>query len=95
MAEVRLSRLAVEDLGALIVSHGLPDDTRARVAASLRPLEPFPLIGRELEGAWQGMRFLIGSWPWMLVIYAYEESAEIVTVLSIHDGRTSTAATAG
>ena len=61
----------------------------------MRPLEPFRLLGRELEGAWRGMRFLIGPWPWMLVIYAYEESAEIVTVLSIHDGRTSTVATAG
>lgn len=40
------------------------------------------------------MRFLIGPWPWMLIVYAHAEEAETVTVLSIHDGRTSTAATA-
>jgi len=41
------------------------------------------------------MRFLIGPWPWMLVVHAYEEAADTVTVLSIHDARTSTSATAG
>ena len=49
MAEVRLSRHAVEDLDALIASHGLPADTRTRFARSLRALEQFPLIGRELD----------------------------------------------
>lgn len=95
MADVRLSRLAVEDLDALIVSHGLPADTRPRIARSLRPLESFPLLGGELEGHWQGMRFLIGPWPWMLIVYAYAEDPDVVTVLSIHDGRMSTSATAG
>jgi plasmid stabilization system protein ParE len=94
LARIRLSRLAVEDLDALIASHGLPTDTRERVARSLRSLEQFPLIGRELEGTWSGMRFLIGPWPWMLIVYAYEEAADMVTVLAIHDGRMSTAATA-
>lgn len=92
MAAVRLSRFAVEDLDALIASHGLPADTRARVARSLRSLESFPLLGRELEGAWSGMRFLIGPWPWMLIVYVHDPSSDSVTVVSIHDGRTSTAA---
>lgn len=92
MATVRLSRLAVDDLDGLIASHGLPDDTRSRVARSLRPLEQFPLIGRELEGAWQGMRFLVGPWPWMLIVHVHDTEADLVTVVSIHDGRTSTAA---
>ncbi len=95
MAEVRLSRHAVEDLDALIASHGLPADTRTRFARSLRALEQFPLIGRELEGAWKGMRFLIGPWPWMLIVYVNDPGAGLVTVVSIHDGRTSTAAPGG
>ena len=93
MAQVRLSHLAVEDLDALIASRGLPDDTRARVARSLRPLESFPLIGRELQRAWQGMRFLIGPWPWMVIVYVHDDVAGIVTVVSIQDGRMSSAAT--
>ncbi|GIK78589.1 MAG: type II toxin-antitoxin system RelE/ParE family toxin [Acidobacteria bacterium] len=95
MARVRLSRIAVEDLDALITSHGLPADTRDRVARSLRSLETFPLLGRELEGAWQGMRFLIGPWPWMLIVYVHDPEADSVTVVSIHDGRASTAASGG
>lgn len=93
MAAVRVSELAVEDLDRLIISHGLPDDTRSRAAHSLRPLERFPKIGRELEGRWAGTRLLVGPWPWMLIVYAYAEDTDIATVLSIHDARMSTAAT--
>ncbi len=93
MAEVRVSVLAVEDLEGLISSHGLPADTRERVARSLRALEEFPLIGRELDGRWAGTRFLIGPWPWMLIVYAYAEGGDVATVLSIHDGRASSSAT--
>jgi plasmid stabilization system protein ParE len=92
LARVRLSRLAVEDLDALITSHGLPDDTKARVARSLRSLEQFPLIGRELEGAWEGMRFLIGPWPWMVIVYVHDDEMDSVTIVAVHDGRTSSAA---
>jgi len=95
LTEVRVSELAVEDLGGLIVSHGLPADTRARVARSLRPLERFPRIGRELESRWAGTRLLVGPWPWMLIVYEYSEKGDIATVLSIHDARMSTAATRG
>jgi plasmid stabilization system protein ParE len=92
LARIRLSRLAVEDLDALIASHGLPDDTRERVARSLRALEQFPLIGRELEGAWEGMRFLIGPWPWMVIVYVHDAGMDSVTIVAVHDGRTSSAA---
>jgi plasmid stabilization system protein ParE len=92
LARVRLSRHAVEDLDRLIASHGLPADTRTRVARSLRPLEQFPLLGRELEGAWKGMRFLIGPWSWMVIVYVHDADADSVTVVAIHDGRTSSSA---
>jgi hypothetical protein len=92
LAEVEISRLAVDDLDQLIQTHGLPPNARARVRDSLRPLERFPLLGRELQGAWEGMRFLLGPWPWMLIVYAYAEENDRVIVISIHDGRMSNAA---
>ena len=50
MADVRLSSEAVKDIDHMIVSHGLPFDTRDRVRAKLEVLEHFPRIGRQLEG---------------------------------------------
>lgn len=95
MARVQLSPVAVADLDRLVDSHGLPPDTRSRLVRSLRALEEFPRIGRELEGGWRGFRFIIGPWPWMLIVYEYLTTQEVVTVVAIHDGRASTAATAG
>lgn len=95
MAEVRLSAVAVEDLGRMILTHSLPADTPARVVRSVEPLSRFPLLGRELEGRWSPFRFILGPWRWMLIVYAYEESKELVIVITIQDARTSTAATSG
>jgi plasmid stabilization system protein ParE len=86
---------AVEDLDVLIRTHSLPADTRARVARSLRPLERFPLMGPELHGRWEGLRFLLGPWRWMILVYAYIEAEDRVVVVTIQDGRSSSAATAG
>ena len=94
MASVELAAAAVEDLERLIRTHSLPPNTRARVARSLRALERFPLIGPELTGRWQGMRFTLGPWRWMLLVYAYFEHDDRVVVLTIQDARASTAATA-
>ena len=73
MAKVRLSVPAVDDLDRMIVTHSLPVDTRLRVQRSLRILEQFPRIGRQLEGRWAPMRVILGPWRWMLIIYSYEE----------------------
>jgi plasmid stabilization system protein ParE len=94
MATVELADAALEDLDTLIRTHTLPADTRARVARSLRPLERFPLIGPELGGRWDGFRFLLGPWRWLLVIYVYLESEDRAVVVTIQDARSSTAATA-
>ena len=67
MARVELSAAAVEDLEDLIATHELPGDTPARVARSLRGLERFPRWGA--PGRWSGMRFLLGPWRWMLLVY--------------------------
>jgi plasmid stabilization system protein ParE len=91
VARVELSAAAVEDLEALIVTHELPADTPARVARSLRPLERFPEIGAPLTGRWSGMRFLLGPWRWMLLVYVVLD--ERVVVVTIQDARAAAAPT--
>ena len=61
---------------------------------SLRPLQRFPLLGAELGGHWAGMRFVLGPWRWMILVYVYLESDDRVVVVTIQDGRTSYASTA-
>ncbi len=95
MTEVRLSPEAVEDLDRLILTHSLPPDTKIRVKRSLRVLERFPRIGRELEGSWQPFRFILGPWRWLLTLYVYDEHGDVVLVLTMQDARSSTAATSG
>jgi hypothetical protein len=94
VARVELAATAIEDLDVLIRTHSLPADTRARVARSLRPLERFPLMGPELGGRWAGLRFLLGPWRWLLLVYVFIESEDRVVVVTIQDARSSTAATA-
>lgn len=91
MARVELSEAALEDLDRLIRTHTLPADTKERLRRSLRHLERFPLLGPELEGRWSGLRFLLGPWRWMLVVYTYLEADDQVVVLTIQDGRSSAA----
>lgn len=94
MAGVELAAAAVEDLETLIRTHSLPADTRGRVAKSLRALERFPLLGPALGGRWEGFRFLLGPWRWMLLVYVVIESEDRVVVVTIQDARSSSAATA-
>jgi hypothetical protein len=94
MARVELAAAAVEDLDRLVAVLSLPTDTRRRVARSLRALENFSLLGAELGGRWTGMRFLLGPWRWMLIVYEYIEVDERVIVVTIQDARSSNAPTA-
>jgi len=93
VAHVELSLAAVEDLEALIRSHTLPDDTKARVRRSLQPLARFPRMGPELAGRWAGFRFVLGPWRWMVFVYRYFEEDNRVVVLTIQDARSSASAT--
>jgi hypothetical protein len=94
VARVELAAAAVEDLDRLIRTHSLPPDTRARVARSLRGLERFPLMGPALSGRWEGFRFVLGPWRWLLLVYVFIEPEDRVVVVTIQDARSSTAATA-
>jgi hypothetical protein len=89
VTSVELAATAVEDLDALILTHTLPTDTRSRVARSLRSLERFPLMGPPLTGRWEGFRFLLGPWRWMLLVYVLDEPEDRVVIVTIQDARSS------
>jgi hypothetical protein len=94
VARVELSAAALEDLHDLIATHALPANTPARVARSLRPLERFPEMGVALGGRWSGMRFLLGPWRWMLLVYVVLDEGARVVVVTIQDARAASSPTA-
>jgi mRNA-degrading endonuclease RelE of RelBE toxin-antitoxin system len=94
MAKVELAAAAVEDLDRLTLTLTLPTDTRERVRRSLIALRQFPRLGPELGGRWSGLRFILGPWRWMLIVYQFDEPGDRVTVVTIQDARSSRAATA-
>jgi plasmid stabilization system protein ParE len=93
VTRVALSFAAIEDLDRMIVTHSLPASTRARVQRSLRILERFPLVGRQLEGRWKPIRFILGPWRWLLLVYVHDDQQDLVVVLTIQDARSSTSVT--
>ena len=94
MAQVIITPRARRDVNEAISALNLPGDTWTRIARSLRALETFPLAGPELAGRWAPARFVLGSWPWMIMLYRYEELTDRVYVVAMHDGRSATSATA-
>lgn len=93
MSAVLVTETAQEDLACLIEEHSLPEDTNDRVKDRLRPLEKFPSMGSALEGRWEGSRFLLGPWSWILIIYEHIESLDAVVVTTIQDARGADSAT--
>ena len=93
MARVVVTEVARADLRAMIVTHSLPTSTVERVRAALEPLGGFPQLGPALEGRWHGFRFVLGPWPWMLIVYVWNEAADEVAVVTIQDARSARAAT--
>lgn len=91
MPTVELSRRAVEDLDALIVSHSLPASTRTRVQSILGALTTFPNLGHELHDRWADHRVLLGPWRWMLLVYRIDHHADRVVVVTVQDARASAA----
>ncbi len=41
-----------------------------------------------------GYRFVLGPWPWMLLVYWFDTERDLVFVVSIEDARQADAATA-
>ena len=94
MTRLEIAHAAVEDLDRLTLTLSLPADTRQRVRASLAPLRAFPRLGAELAGGWAGLRFLLGPWRWMLIVYEYDDVRDRIVVVTIQDARSSRAPTA-
>jgi plasmid stabilization system protein ParE len=94
VARVEWSEQAVRSLDRLIETHSLPADTRARLMRSVRPLERFPLLGPAVHARGHELRFIVGPWRWMIVVYAHFEGEDRVVIVSVEDGRSSTATTA-
>jgi len=94
VARVIVTPQAQRDVDEAVEALNLPKDTWARIARSLSPLEMFPLAGVELGGRWEPTRFVLGPWPWMILLYRYEQSSSRVYVVAMHDGRSATSATA-
>ena len=94
MAGVVVSPTAADSLARLILTHSLPGDTKARFRRSIAPLADFPRLGKTLEGGgYDGLRFILGPWRWMVVVYDYDVDADVVQVLIVEDARASNAAT--
>ena len=93
MARVVVTESARADLLSMILTHSLPPTTIDRVRAALAALAELPQLGPALEGRWDGFRFVLGPWPWMLLVYVWDEGADVVSVVTIQDARSATAAT--
>jgi plasmid stabilization system protein ParE len=94
VARVIVTPRALGDLNDLVANLGLAEDALARVQKSLAMLERFPRAGRALAGRWHGTRFLIGPWPWMVIVYVHDEADDAGYVVSVHDVRSGTSPTA-
>ncbi len=93
MARVVVTETARADLRELIATRGLPRSADERVRNAIRPLAEFPLLGPALVGAWKGYRFVLGPWPWMLIVYLYDDAIDQVSIVTIQDARSADTAT--
>ena len=93
MARAVVTATARAELHAMIRTHSLPGSTVDRVRASLATLADFPQLGPELGGRWASFRFVLGPWPWMLLVYVWDEAAGVVAIVTIQDARSAGAAT--
>lgn len=94
MATIVVTPRAERDVEEAIANLSLPGDTWARIGRSLRLLEDFPRAGRELEGDWSEARFLLGPWPWTILVYRYDEPTDRVFLAAVHDARAAASPTA-
>jgi plasmid stabilization system protein ParE len=89
LTRLEWSEQAIASLDQVILSHSLPSDTRARIEHSAQVLKRFPRFGPELSTLADGaeLRFLVGPWPWLLIVYLYIADENRAVVVSIEDGR--------
>ncbi len=95
MAFLLVAPAALRSLDRMITTHGLPLDTPHFVRNRIAPLSDFPLLGSPLRGKWEGMRFILGPWSWMLIVYRHDPGLDQVHVLAIEDARMASSPTSG
>jgi plasmid stabilization system protein ParE len=95
LARVVIAERAQANLRAMMRTHSLPSSTRERVRLAIAPLAEFPQLGPEFVGKWEGLRFVLGPWPWMLIVYRWDRDSDTVVVVTIQDARSSRSATSG
>jgi len=95
VAQIVITDQARRDIELAAAVLKLPPTVWTRIARSLRKLEAFPLAGPQLGGRWAPTRFILGPWPWMILLYRYDESADRVFVVAMHDARSGGSALAG
>jgi len=44
-------------------------------------------MGKRLSFRWCELRFILGPWRWMVVVYAYDVIEDTVWIVTIEDGR--------
>jgi plasmid stabilization system protein ParE len=93
LASVIVTPTAQRNLATLIRTHSLPHSTLARFRQSLQPLRDFPLIGARLPRPGPELRFVLGPWRWMVIVYRYYDESAQVRIISIHDARSATSPT--
>jgi hypothetical protein len=89
LAVIVVTPRAQRDVNEAVVNLSLPNDTWVRIARSLRVLETFPLAGSALEGRWAPARFVLGPWPWLILLYIYDQPSDRVQVIAAHDARSA------
>jgi len=92
VAVVVVTPRAERDVEEAIAFLKLPADSWTRIVRSLQVLETFPAGGRALQGKWAGTRMVLGPWPWMMLLYRYDEVADEVRVVAMHDARSAASA---
>lgn len=93
--EVVVTETAAAHLLTLIKVLSLPTDTSERVRASLARLSEFSTVGVLLPEPYAAheLRFILGPWRWMLIVYQVIEANNQVIVVAIEDARMSTSVT--
>jgi hypothetical protein len=93
MARIVVAERAQVNLRSMIRTHSLPASTRERVRAAIAPLAEFPQLGAQLEGRWGRYRVILGPWPWMLIVYQWDEVSDTVALVTMQDSRSAAAPT--
>ena len=75
---------------------GLIDDLLSHSPAFRRQwqrLERFPRLGPVLDPSTPELRFLLGPWRWLVIVYAHREVGDLVAVIAFEDARSALSAT--